>query len=394
MLTNDFLGNNVSRLGFGAMRLPLGEDKLIDPLQTQEMVDYAIAHGVNYFDTAWPYHNGTSELVMGECLKKYPRGSFYLANKFPGHQVMDNYDPAPIFEKQLQKCQVEYFDYYLLHNVCENSLPVYEDDSWGIVEYFIKQKELGRIRHLGFSSHARTENLEYILDRWGDVLEFCQIQLNYLDWTLQDAKTKYELLTKRGIPVIVMEPLRGGKLCALPEEHMARLEALRPGMTAAAWSLQFLKDLPNVAVTLSGMSNLQQMKENVETYETGAPLTEAEREALFTIAESMKNALPCTGCRYCTEGCPMELDIPLLISAYNDLNFSRGGFTVGMQMDALPADKLPSACISCGACAAICPQQIDIPVAMQAFTELLASTPKWADVCREREEAARKLAGK
>ena len=170
MLTNDFLGNNVSRLGFGAMRLPLGEDKLVDPLQTQEMVDYAIAHGVNYFDTAWPYHNGTSELVMGECLKKYPRGSFYLANKFPGHQVMDNYDPAPIFEKQLQKCQVEYFDYYLLHNVCENSLPVYEDDSWGIVEYFIKQKELGRIRHLGFSSHARTENLEYILDRWGDVL--------------------------------------------------------------------------------------------------------------------------------------------------------------------------------------------------------------------------------
>ena len=202
------------------------------------------------------------------------------------------------------------------------------------------------------------------------------------------------MLTKRGIPVIVMEPLRGGKLCALPEEHMARLEALRPGMTAAAWSLQFLKDLPNVVVTLSGMSNLQQMKENVETYETGAPLTEAEREALFTVAESMKNALPCTGCRYCTEGCPMELDIPLLISAYNDLNFTRGGFTVGMQMDSLPADKLPSACIGCGACAAICPQQIDIPAAMQAFTELLASTPKWADVCREREEAARRLAGK
>ena len=394
MITNDFLGNKISRLGFGAMRLPVGEDKRIDPVQTQQMVDYAIAHGVNYFDTAWPYHNGTSELVMGECLKKYPRESFFLANKFPGHQIMSHYDPAGIFEKQLEKCQVEYFDYYLMHNVCENSLPVYENDKWGIWEYFVKQKELGRIKHLGFSSHARTENLKYILDKWGDLMEFCQIQCNYLDWTLQDAKAKYDMLTERGIPVIVMEPLRGGKLCKLPEEHMAKLEGLRPGMTATAWSLQFLKDLPNVAVTLSGMSNLEQMKENIATYEGGEPLSEAERAALFEIAESMKDALPCTGCRYCTEGCPMELDIPMLIAAYNDLKFTGGGITVSMQMDVMPEDKLPSACIGCGACTAICPQQIDIPAAMQDFAARLAATPTWAEICRQREEAAKKLAGK
>ena len=394
MITNDFLGNKVSRLGFGAMRLPVGEGKQVDPLQTQEMVDLAIARGVNYFDTAWPYHAGTSELVLGECLKKYPRESWYLANKFPGHQVMDHYDPAGIFEKQLEKCQVDYFDYYLMHNVCENSLPVYENDDWGIWEYFIKQRELGRIKHLGFSSHARTENLKYILDKWGDLMEFCQIQCNYLDWTLQDAKAKYELLTERGIPIIVMEPLRGGKLCTLPAEQMAKLNALRPGMTATAWSLQFLKDLPNVVVTLSGMSNLQQMKENVATYETNEPLDDAERAVLFEVAESIKDALPCTGCRYCTEGCPMELDIPMLIAGYNDIKFTGGGITVSMQMDVLPADKLPSACIGCGACTAICPQQIDIPAAMQDFAARLAATPTWAEICRQREEEARKLAGK
>lgn len=394
MLTNDFLGNQVSRLGFGAMRLPLGGDRTVDTAQTQEMVDLAMAHGVNYFDTAWPYHNGTSELVLGECLQKYDRSSYYLADKYPGHQLMSEHRPAEIFEKQLEKCRVDYFDYYLLHNVCENSLPTYEDGRWGIVEYFVRQKELGRIRHLGFSSHARTENLAYILDRWPGVLEFCQIQCNYLDWTLQDAKGKYELLTSRGIPVIVMEPLRGGKLCSLDAPHMDKLSALRPGLTATAWALQFLKDLPNVKVTLSGMSSLQHMRENIATYESSEPLSQEERAVLFEVAEGMKNALPCTGCRYCTEGCPMELDIPLLIASYNDLNFSRGGFTVGMQMDSLPADKLPSACIGCGACAAICPQQIDIPAAMRSFADLLAVTPKWADICREREEAARKLAGK
>ena len=394
MLTNDFFGNKVSRLGFGAMRLPVGPDKRVDPVQTQQMVDYAIAHGVNYFDTAWPYHSGTSELVMGECLKKYPRESWYLANKFPGHQVMDRYDPAAIFEKQLEKCQVDYFDFYLLHNVCENSLPVYENDEWGIWEYFVEQKKRGRIKHLGFSSHARTKNLEYILDKWGDLMEFCQIQCNYLDWTLQDAKAKYELLTARNIPIVIMEPLRGGKLCKLPEAQTSRLEALRPGMTATAWSLQFLKDLPNAVVTLSGMSDLEQMKENVATYEADAPLSDAERAVLFEVAESMKDALPCTGCRYCTEGCPMELDIPMLIAAYNDIKFTGGGITVSMQMEALPADKLPSACIGCGACTAICPQQIDIPAAMRDFADRLAATPTWAQICREREEAAKKLAGK
>ena len=197
----------ISLLGFGMMRLPDDQEKV------NQMVDYAIAHGVNYFDTAWPYHNGTSELVMGECLKKYPRESFYLANKFPGHQVMGNYDPAPIFEKQLQKCQVDYFDFYLLHNVCENSLVFYNDPEIRIVEYLLKQKELGKIRHLGFSSHAvSAATIDEFLTRYEGVFEFVQIQLNYLDWILQDAKSKVEVIAKHGLKIVVMEGVRGGRL--------------------------------------------------------------------------------------------------------------------------------------------------------------------------------------
>ena len=210
MITNKIHDKELSLLGFGAMRLPLNEDGSIDEKQVFEMVKYASEHGVNYYDTAYPYHQGNSEVVMGKALKQLPRESYCLATKYPGHQIASSYNPAEIFEIQLKKCDVEYFDYYLLHNVYENSIQVYTDSKWGIIDYFIKQKELGRIKHLGFSCHGSAELLKEFLDGYGDKMEFCQIQLNYLDWTLQDAKAKYELLTERNIPVWVMEPVRGG----------------------------------------------------------------------------------------------------------------------------------------------------------------------------------------
>ena len=390
MMMNEACGERLSRLGFGCMRLPQTPEKTIDEHELRHMIDYAIAHDVNYFDTAWPYHGGHSELAVGRILADYPRDTWFLADKYPGHQISASYNPAEIFEEQLKKCGVEYFDFYLLHNVYENSFGVYTDPKWDILNYFKEQKRLGRIRHLGFSSHARPDTLAKFLDYAGDSMEFCQIQLNYLDWTLQDAKAKYDLLTARNIPVWVMEPLRGGKLASLSEEDESRMTALRPEESIASWSFRWLQNLPNVKMVLSGMSDFEQMVDNVHTFSSGERQTAEEASLLADIAEGLKDALPCTRCRYCCEGCPMQLDIPMLIHAWNDLKFS-GSMTVPMQMDALPEDKKPSACIGCGACAAICPQKIDIPTALSEFAERLSNTTSWAELCRQREEAARKL---
>ena len=225
MIYSTFQDKKLSLLGFGAMRLPVDAAGKVDEAQVSAMVDFGMQNGVNYFDTAWPYHDGESERIMGRLLRKYDRSSYYLATKYPGHQILSKgYDPSEIFEEQLKKCGVEYFDFYLLHNVYEKSMETYLDPRWGIIDYFKEQKRLGRIKHLGFSTHARTETLRRFLDICGENMEFCQIQLNYLDWTLQDARGKYELLTERGIPVWVMEPVRGGKLAAFPAEKEAALK--------------------------------------------------------------------------------------------------------------------------------------------------------------------------
>lgn len=393
MLTNDFQGLALSRLGFGAMRLPLlpgrKEPTAIDEAQVDAMVDYAMAHGVNYFDTAHPYHGGLSERVLGRSLARYPRQRWYLADKYPGHQIAQRYDPAAIFEEQLERCGVDYFDFYLLHNVYENSIQVYMDPQWGILDYFVEQKRLGRIKHLGFSCHGGLPTLARFLDYCGDKMEFCQLQLNYLDWTLQQGREKYDLLTARGIPVWVMEPIRGGRLAALTGGQMDALRCLRPQDSAAAWALRFLQGLPNVKMILSGMSSLEQMVENVDTFTQDRPLTEAEAAALLELAEGMKDAVPCTACRYCCDGCPMGLDIPAMIAACNEARFALSS-NVRMRFDALPEDKRPAACIACGKCSRTCPQGIDVPAVLKELAQAMEKIPDWAQVCREREEEARK----
>ena len=391
MITNEFKDKTLSRLGFGTMRLPLtdGVASHIDVEQTDRMVDYCMSHGINYFDTAYPYHGGMSETVVGKSLARYPRESFYLADKYPGHQIASSYNPAEIFEEQLEKCGVSYFDFYLLHNVYEHSLPVYMDEKWGILDYFLEQKRLGRIKHLGFSTHAEVDTLREILDRIGEHMEFCQIQLNYLDWTLQKAKEKYDLLTERGIPVWVMEPIHGGKLAALPDEDMKKLQALRPEETAAGWALRFLQGLPNVKMVLSGMSDMEQMVQNIATYEEAKPLSGDEMKVLLEIAEGMKNTIPCTACRYCCDGCPMQLDIPMLIATCNEVRVAPN-MNAGMRIEGLPEDKKPSSCIECRKCTKICPQNIDIPAVMEELTELLKKIPSWKELSRQREEQARR----
>ena len=390
MIYREFRALQLSALGFGTMRLPTLEGGAIDEAQTMEMVRYAMEHGVNYFDTAYPYHGGMSEVVLGKALKEYPRESYYLATKYPGHQISAAYDPAAIFEEQLQKCGVEYFDFYLLHNVYENSIHTYMDPKWGIVEYFLEQKRQGRIRYLGFSSHGGMDNLTEFLDYCGAQMDFCQIQLNYLDWTLQNAKAKYELLTERGIPVWVMEPVRGGRLAKLSDVEEAKLKALRPEESIAAWGFRWLQELPNVTVTLSGMSNMAQMEDNIKTYLEEKPLSGEEHRVLEEIAAGMLDSIPCTGCRYCCDGCPMGLEIPMLLDIYNDLRFSPA-FTVAMRMEALPKEKGPAACIGCGACQQMCPQGIRIPELLKECAALMEKQPKWVDMCREREEEAARL---
>lgn len=390
MIYNDFQGKSLSRLGFGAMRLPVDESGKIDEVQVTEMVRYAMEHGVNYFDTAYPYHDGDSERVMGRVLSAYPRDSYYLATKYPGHQILsDGYDPSVIFEEQLKKCGVEYFDFYLLHNVYEKSMETYLDPQWGIIEYFKEQKRLGRIRHLGFSSHAHVDTLKKFLDLCGEDMEFCQIQLNYLDWTLQNAKEKYELLTERKIPVWVMEPVRGGKLAVLDPQEEASLKNLRPEESIASWGFRFLQELPNVKMVLSGMSNTAQMKDNVKTFSEYRHQTKEETKLLLEIAEGMKDSVPCTGCRYCCAGCPMELDIPMLLSVYNEIRFAPVVNSI-MRIEFMEEDKKPTACVGCGQCTQICPQEIDIPAAMQDFAERLETMPSWAAICKQREEAAKR----
>lgn len=390
MIYRDFQDKKLSALGFGTMRLPTGPDGSIDEEQVRRMTRYAIDHGVNYFDTAYPYHNGNSERVIGRVLKDYPRDSYYLATKYPGHQILSGgHNPAEIFEEQLHKCDVEYFDFYLLHNVYEKSMETYLDPRWGIIDYFKEQKRLGRIKHLGFSSHAQAQGLKEFLDLCGDDMEFCQIQLNYLDWTLQDARGKYDLLTERGIPVWVMEPVRGGKLAKLSDADEGKLKALRPEESTASWGFRFLQGLPNVTMVLSGMSDMAQMEDNVKTFSQGQPLSQEEADLLLEIAEGMKDSVPCTACRYCCDGCPKGVDIPGFICTYNELRVAPTT-NAAMRIEFLPEDKKPSACIGCGKCARVCPQNIDIPGVMKDLTARIQQMPSWAEICRQREEAAKK----
>lgn len=377
MIYREFQGEKLSALGMGAMRLPVvdGDDARIDEAAAAAMVDYAMAHGVNYYDTAWGYHNGNSELVMGRALARYPRESYFLADKFPGYDLSNMDKVESIFEKQLEKCGVEYFDFYLFHNVCEMNIDAYLDPKYGIFDYLTAQKKAGRIRHLGFSAHGSYAVMKRFLEAYGSEMEFCQIQLNYLDWKFQGAKEKVELLQEYNIPVWVMEPLRGGRLASLAPADEEKLQALRPQEGIPAWAFRFLQSIPAVTVTLSGMSNMEQMQANIRTYETEQPLNENEMQTLLNIADAMvgKIALPCTACHYCVSHCPQGLDIPNLLALYNEHCFTDGGFIAPMALSAVPEDKRPNSCIGCRSCEAVCPQQICISEAMADFARKLGA---------------------
>lgn len=382
-------GEAVSLLGFGAMRLPTQENGAIDRTKAQQLVDTLYQNGVNYFDTAYVYHQGESEEFLGEALQKYPRESFYLATKTPGHLINPDYDPVDAFERQLKRCKTDYFDFYLLHNVMESSLPTYLDQKLKVMDYLLEQKAKGRIRHLGISSHGQLPMLESYLKEFGKDLEFVQLQINYLDWSLQQAEEKYELVTEMGLPIIVMEPCRGGRLAALDAESETKMKTLCPQDSVPSWAFRFVGSLPNVSVVLSGMTTMEHVDDNLKTFRNFEPLSETEQALLAEIAQGMMDIVPCTACRYCCDGCPMQLDIPYLLKIYNDAKFSPTLMS-GMVVNALPEEQRPAACIGCGACAQVCPQHIDIPAALAELAKIVAEGPDWAKVSAERIKLDRK----
>ena len=364
----------LSKLGLGVMRLPQTEPGFAGPVDEQkarELIDYCMAHGVNYYDTAYVYHGGRSEVVLGRALSGYPRDSFYLADKF---NIQADPDFKAQFAEQLTRLQTEYIDFYLLHGITDLTAGDYE--SCGCIPYFQEQKRIGKIKYLGFSFHGTPDCLRELLayNCW----DFVQIQLNYYGWFQGTAKQQYEILREQGIPVMVMEPVHGGMLADLPEECLPYL----PGkdVSAAAWALRFVMNLPGVSVVLSGMSDLQQTEENVKTAGLEYRMTDEEMSGLEKISAILRRkiAVPCTGCRYCCDDCPQGLDIPSLLTAYNEYRDEAAALGDSdmavwrlFRLKALPGEQAPAACIGCGSCTAHCPQALDIPRYMREMAELL-----------------------
>lgn len=365
-----------SLLGFGCMRLPTTSEGKIDTVQAEKMIDYAYAHGVNYYDTAWVYHNGESESFIGNALKKYPRDTYHLTTKLPIFMLHGIDDAKTTFQAQLDKCQVDYFDYFLLHSVSDEEAFNKVCIEGGVLDYMYKEKAAGRVRRLGFSFHGSVEFLKKLLDNYPwDVV---QIQCNYLDWKGDErAKEKYDMITAKGIPVIVMEPIRGGALANPNPDAREILTEMNPDLTPAAWALRFVASQPNVMTVLSGMSIMQHVQENVCTMSNVKPLTAAETAGLMQAAQYIRSAptVGCTACRYCMP-CPFGVDIPGNFKIYNDLVNNKqipyledkgsADFEVRKKafLDAF-AKMNPETtfehCRHCGKCVRKCPQHIRIP---------------------------------
>ena len=366
MIYRDYKGQKVSVLGMGCMRLPTQKDvegTPIDYKAAEEIIDYAIANGITYFDTAYVYHGKKSEDFLGDALvDRYPRDSFTIATKF---NINATEDYKACFEEQLKKLHTDHIDFYLIHAVMDNSADKYIES--GCIQYFEEQKKAGRIKNLGFSSHASPAVLKKFaeLRDW----DFAQIQLNYFDWLYGTAKEEYEILSGKNIPIMVMESIRGGRLSSLTEGTNAMLKEREPDMSVSSWALRFLMSLPGIQVILSGMSTLDQIKDNIATFDKPA-LNDEEVEFVLDVCKKFHQAvaIPCTACRYCTPNCPMGIEIPVVLALYNKVKIGEGW---GIKEEIAKLEAGPANCIGCRACTVECPQSIQIPDLMSAFAEEL-----------------------
>lgn len=371
-----FDGIDTPLIALGCMRLPMNNGK-IDMVELDKMVEYAMEHGANYFDTAYMYVEGKSENAIGEILKKYPRESFILADKCPAYLVNSPADVRKLCEEQLKKCQVEYFDNYMVHNINKNTLSNYRDnDMYGEL---LKLKKEGIIKHLGFSFHGDPQMLREVIKehKW----DFCQLQINYLDWEVVNADELYQIADEAGVPIIVMEPLRGGTLCDLPEKAVEKLKHECPDDTQASFGLRWVASKQRVFTILSGMSNLQQLKENVDTFVNYKEFSEKETKVAHEIAQIIQSqgAISCTACKYCMEVCPRGINIPAIFGLYNiyksSTQYSKK-FMFTYNYKALDESTRADKCIDCKLCVKNCPQNLDIPELLKVVQKEVESVEK------------------
>ena len=386
MRKDNVTGREVSLLGYGCMRFPTFETdeldnrgrkiKAIDMKKSQEIIDYAIANGINHFDTAWNYHNEKSAVAIGQMLKKYPRESFTLANKMPGWLITGPEKAQELFDEQLRRCDVEYFDYYLCHAISEKEGYDKPYEEFGGYDVLAKEKEKGRIKRLGFSFHGDKELFTYLLNKrpW----DFVLLQINYIDWVDQEAEFFYNELVKRGIQCMVMEPLKGGALASLTPDANEILLDYAPDKSVASWAFRYVGSLPNVLTVLSGMTKMEHLKDNLATFTNFQPLTEEERGVLDrAIAEYRRyKQIGCTACKYCMP-CKYGVDIPAVFEAYNkcvkesnipdmegprDAKFNKKKRAfLATYYNTVPEGARAERCISCGECQTLCPQKLNVP---------------------------------
>lgn len=386
MRKDNVTGREVSLLGYGCMRFPTFETdeldnrgrkiKAIDMKKSQEIIDYAIANGINHFDTAWNYHNEKSAIAIGQMLKKYPRESFTLANKMPGWLITSPEKAQELFDEQLRRCDVEYFDYYLCHAISEKEGYDKPYEEFGGYDVLAKEKEKGRIKRLGFSFHGDKELFTYLLNKrpW----DFVLLQINYIDWVDQEAEFFYNELVKRGIQCMVMEPLKGGALASLTPDANEILLDYAPDKSVASWAFRYVGSLPNVLTILSGMTKMEHLKDNLATFTNFQPLTEEERGVLDrAIAEYRRyKQIGCTACKYCMP-CKYGVDIPAVFEAYNkcvkesnipdmegprDAKFNKKKRAfLATYYNTVPEGARAERCISCGECQTLCPQKLNVP---------------------------------
>lgn len=377
LLKNNYKGLQISALGLGCMRLPKinPEKDDIDYKKAEEMVDYAYFHGVNYFDTAYVYHGGKSEEFVGHALKKYPRESYYIATKMPIWSAKSPEDFEHLFATQLKRLDTDYIDFYLFHSLGKGLFQKAVD--FGLYDFLTKKKREGTIRYLGFSFHDAPPVLETICSTYE--WDFAQIQLNYVDWIMQDAKQQYEILEKYNLPCIVMEPVRGGALANPCETANNLFLTANPEKSIASWAIRYAASFPNVLTVLSGMSNMQQIIDNINTMTHFAPINNNE----FTIIEKAAKAyieretVPCTGCRYCMD-CPSGVDIPGVFAQYNVYAVDKNEENYKKNIQSGNTLQTAGNCIFCGQCLEHCPQAIEIPEKLNAikdFNEKLINNP-------------------
>lgn len=349
----------ISLLGLGCMRLPkIQQDKDdINFEEAQKIVDYAYENGINYFDTAFMYHGGTSEDFLGKALQKFDRSTYFLATKMPVWMADTPKDVEQIFNTQLKKLNTSYFDFYLCHNMTKENFKILKE--FKTYEFLKKKKEEGVIRHLGFSFHDKPEVLEEICSEYD--WDFAQIQLNYLDWEVQDAKSQYEILEKHNLPCIIMEPVRGGALASLCDESDKVFKDSKPDKSIASWAIRYAASLSNVITVLSGMSNMEQIIDNVNTMNNFEPMTKEDYETVKKAVEYFKEkqTIPCTGCRYCIE-CPKGVNIPKIFEIYNKYAIYKRKDSFKEEYITIDNSEKAENCIECGKCVKHCPQAINI----------------------------------